>query len=205
MDFLEAMVAMAEPGARVALVPDLLRTGLAEMVVTGDLPVWPAMAATVPMVTRRPLMAEQVEREAMSALRELEEPAAREEGVPQAEQAVRTEPPRHPAAMVGTAAMDLLRCSQATLEAMAETVEPVDLSATAAMGDSAAMAQSGRLEQLGRHPEIQAPMAHSAEQAVAAGPAEPAEQFQAMAVMVASRATAELEVTAEPASQARTG
>ena len=41
---------MAEPGARVALVPDLLRTGLAEMVVTGDLPVWPAMAEPVPMV-----------------------------------------------------------------------------------------------------------------------------------------------------------
>jgi hypothetical protein len=55
-----ATAAMAEPGARVALVLDLLRTGLAEMVVTGDLPVWPAMAATVPMVTRRAPMAEPV-------------------------------------------------------------------------------------------------------------------------------------------------
>jgi hypothetical protein len=49
MDSREETAAMAEPGARVALVPDLLRTGLAEMVVTGDLPVWPAMAAPVPM------------------------------------------------------------------------------------------------------------------------------------------------------------
>jgi hypothetical protein len=90
----------------------------------------------------------------MSALRELEEPAVWEEGVRQAEQAVRTEPLRHPAAMGGTAAMDLLRCSQANLEAMAELEEPVDLSATAAMGDSAAMAQSARPEQTVRHPEI---------------------------------------------------
>jgi hypothetical protein len=51
-------------------------------------------------------------------------------------------------------------------------------------------------------------MAQSAEQAVAAEPAEPAEpvaQFQATVVMVASQATAELEATGEPASQARTG
>ena len=88
---------------------------------------------------------------------------------------------------------------------MAEMAEPVDLSATAAMGDSAEMAQSGRPEQTVQHPEVQAPMAQSAEQAVAAGPADPVEQFQAMAVMVASRATAELEATGEPASQARRG
>jgi hypothetical protein len=48
-------------------------------------------------------------------------------------------------------------------------------------------------------------MAHLAEPVVAAGLAEPVEQFQAMVVMVASQATAELEATAEPASQARTG
>jgi hypothetical protein len=48
-------------------------------------------------------------------------------------------------------------------------------------------------------------MAHLAEPVVAAGLAERVEQFQAMVVMVASQATAELEATAEPASQARTG
>ena len=48
-------------------------------------------------------------------------------------------------------------------------------------------------------------MAQSAEQAVAAEPAEPVAQFQATVVMVASQATAELEATAEPASQARRG
>jgi hypothetical protein len=120
-------------------------------------------------------------------------------------QTVRTEQRRHPAAMGATAEMDLLRCSQANLEAMAELAEPVDHSATAAMGDLAAMAQSGRPEQTVQHLEIQAPMAQSAEPAVAAGQAEPVEQFQAMAVMVASRATAEPEVLAEPASQARRG
>jgi len=115
------------------------------------------------------------------------------------------EPPRHPAATGGTEAMDLLRCSQANPAGMAELAEPVAMSATAAMGDSEEMAQSGRPEQTVQHPEVQAPMAQSAEQAVAAGPADPVAQFQATVVMVASRATAELEATGEPASQARRG
>jgi len=48
-------------------------------------------------------------------------------------------------------------------------------------------------------------MAQPAEQAATEEPAEPVEQFQAMVVMEASRATAEPEVLAEPASQARRG
>jgi hypothetical protein len=120
-------------------------------------------------------------------------------------QTVRTEQRRHPAAMGVTVAMDLLRCSQANLEAMAEPEATAEISATAATGDSEAMAQSGRPEQTVRHPEIQAPMAQSAEQAATEEPAEPVEQFQAMVVMEASRATAEPEVLAEPASQARRG
>jgi len=68
--------------------------------------------------------------------------------VPQAEQAAKAEPPRHPAAMGATEVMDLLRCFQANPAGMAELAEPVAMSATAAMGDSAEMAQSGRREQM---------------------------------------------------------
>ena len=79
---------------------------------------------------------------------------------------------------------------QANPVEMAALAEPADLSATAAMGDWAAMAQAGRREQLVRHPEIQAPMAQSAEQAVAAGPADPVEQFQASTATAVMQAMA---------------
>jgi hypothetical protein len=88
---------------------------------------------------------------------------------------------------------------------MAELVAMAARWATAAMGDSAAMARSGRPEQLVRHPVSQASTAQSAEQAVAAGLAEPVAQFQATAVSEVLEAMAELEATAEPASQARPG
>ena len=90
--------------------------------------------------------------------------------------------------------MDLLPCSQATLEGMAEPAEPVDLSATAAMGDLAAMAQSARREAQVSIREIQAQTAAAAEPAAMAAQVELVEQFQAMAVMVASRAKVAPEV-----------
>jgi len=136
-------VVVAVPGARVALVPDLPRMGSAELVATAEMLANRAMAATVPMVTRQPLMAEPVEMAATPAWLDWEAWADLDQLLALT---VRTEPPRHPAAMEGTAVMDLLRCSQANLEAMAELEEPVDHSETEAMGDSAAMAQSGRPE-----------------------------------------------------------
>ena len=53
-------------------------------------------------------MAEQAEPEAMSALRELEEPVAQEQGAPRAEQAAQAEPRKHPEAMGATVGMDLM-------------------------------------------------------------------------------------------------
>jgi hypothetical protein len=50
--------------------------------------------------------------------------------------------------MGATEVMVLLRCFQANPAGMAELAEPVAMSATAAMGDSAEMAQSGRREQM---------------------------------------------------------
>ncbi len=83
---------------------------------------------------------------------------------------------------------------QANPVEMAALAEPADLSATAAMGDWAAMAQAGRREQLVRHPDIQAPMAQPAEQAVVAGQADPVEQFQASTATAVMQAMAELAV-----------
>jgi hypothetical protein len=73
MDYREATAALAEPGARLALVPDLPQMALVEMEATGDLPAWLAMEATVQMVTRRPPMAEPVEMAAIPAWQELGE------------------------------------------------------------------------------------------------------------------------------------
>ncbi len=56
--------------------------------------------------------------------------------------------------------MDLLRCSQANLEAMAEPEATAEISATAAMGDSGAMEHPGRTES-------QVPMAQLAATAAA--------------------------------------
>ncbi len=53
-----ATAAVAEPGARVALVPDLLRTGSTAMAVQVDLVATVAWVAMVPMETRRPRTAE---------------------------------------------------------------------------------------------------------------------------------------------------
>jgi hypothetical protein len=65
MDFREATVGMAEPGARAALVAALLLTGLAGMVVRGDLPGWPAMEATERLEMQPHPMAGRAAREAM--------------------------------------------------------------------------------------------------------------------------------------------
>ena len=156
MDFREAKAAMAEPGARLALVPDLPQMALVEMVATGDLPAWLAMAATVQLVTRRPPMAEPVEMAAIPAWLELGERADLEPGARMVSMGLL----RHPAAMGATEVMVLLRCSQATPVEMAALAEPVALSATAAMGDSGAMAHPGRTES-------QVPMAQLAATAAA--------------------------------------
>jgi hypothetical protein len=50
MDFREAMVEQAEPEARAALVADLLRTGLVELVAMAEMLANRVMAATVEMV-----------------------------------------------------------------------------------------------------------------------------------------------------------
>lgn len=65
MDFREATAGMAGPGARAALVAALLRTGLAGMVVTGDLPGWPAMEATERLEMQSHPMAGLAAKEAM--------------------------------------------------------------------------------------------------------------------------------------------
>ena len=119
--------------------------GTAAPEATVEMLAWLEMAATVPMVTRRPLMAEPVEMAATLAWLDWEAWADLDQLLALT---VRTEPLRHPAATGGTAAMDLLRCSQANPAGMAELAEPVAMSATAAMGDSAEMAQSGRREQM---------------------------------------------------------
>jgi hypothetical protein len=92
--------------------------------------------------------------------------------------------------MGATEVMVLALQHQANPVEMAEPVAMADLSATAAMGDWAAMAQAGRPEQLVRHPEIQAPMAQLAEQAVVAGQADPVEQFQASTATAVMQAMA---------------
>jgi hypothetical protein len=84
---------------------------------------------------------------------------------------------------------------------MAEPAEPVDLSATAAMGDLAAMAQSGRRESQVSIRETQAQTAAAAEPAATVAQVELVEQFQAMAVMVASRATVAPEVPVDMGPQ----
>ena len=94
--------------------------------------------------------------------------------------------------------MDLLRCSQATLEGMAEPAEPVDLSATAAMGDLAAMAQPARRE------SQQVPMAQPEATAAVEEQEELVESFQATTGTEATQAMAEpgdlvlRELTARP-------
>jgi hypothetical protein len=50
MDFREATAGMAEPEARAALVPDLLRTGLVELVAMAEMLPNQVMAATVELV-----------------------------------------------------------------------------------------------------------------------------------------------------------
>ena len=90
--------------------------------------------------------------------------------------------------MGAMAAMDLLRCSQATLEGMAEPAEPVDLSATAAMGDLAAMAQPVRRE------SQQVPMAQPEATAAVEEQEELVESFQATTAMVEQQAMAEMGV-----------
>ncbi len=75
MDFREATVGMAEPGARAALVAALLLTGLAGMVVRGDLPGWPAMEATERLEMQTHPVAGRAAREAMWELPDSEEPA----------------------------------------------------------------------------------------------------------------------------------
>ena len=187
----------------------LARMGMVATVVMVVSLVCRAMEATEPPVTRPPRMAAMAVRAVTPGVLELAPAEAQQEAVlaqPEpVERLALMAPLPQAVGMAGMAAQVSVRRHSERMEATAEMAEPVDHSATAAMGDLAAMAQSARREQLVRHPEIQALMAQSAEQAVAAGPADPVEQFQAMAVMVASRAMVEPEVLAEPASQARRG
>ncbi len=92
--------------------------------------------------------------------------------------------------MGATEVMVLAIQHQANPVEMVALAEPAVLSAMVAMGDSAAMAQSGRWEQLVRHPEIQALMAQLVEQAVVAGQADPEEQFQASTATAVMQAMA---------------
>ena len=136
MDFREAKAAMAEPGARLALVPDLPQMALVEMVATGDLPAWPAMEATVQMVTRRPPMAEPVEMAAIPAWLEPGERVDLEPGARMVSMGLL----RHPAAMGATAeraSRRILLVSQAATAAAAGTAA---LMATAAMAAQVATA-----------------------------------------------------------------
>ena len=124
------------------MVPDLPQMAVVEMEATGDLPAWLAMEATVQLVTRRPPMAEPVEMAAIPAWLELGERADLEPGARMVSMGLL----RHPAAMGATEVMVLALQHQANPVEMAALAEPVDLSATAAMGDSEAMEHPGRTE-----------------------------------------------------------
>jgi hypothetical protein len=136
MDFREAMAAQAEPGVRLALVPDLPQMALVEMVATGDLPAWLAMEATVQMVTRRPPMAEPVEMAAIPAWLELGERADLEPGARMVSMGL-PQPAVGMAAMAERASRRILLVSQAATAAAAGTAA---LMATAAMAAQVATA-----------------------------------------------------------------
>jgi hypothetical protein len=116
-----------------------------------------------------------------------------------------TDNSRRAVGMAGMAELVSARQRPAQLEAMADTEALADLLATVASEEPAATELRGRMALRDRCPGNLARTAKPEVRAEWAAQAVLADRFQVMAVMVASRATAEPEVTAEPASQARRG
>ncbi len=209
MPVMADQVGLRAPGARAVLPVSEESMATAETAAMVVSLVCRAMEAAEPLVTRPPAMAAMAARAVTQGLLELAAAEAQQEAV-----LVRPEPVERLALMaplpqaVGMAAMaELVSARQrpAQLEAMAETEAMADLLATVASEEPAATEPRGRmalrdlfLGNLARtvKPEVRAEWAE---------PGVLVDRFLEMAVMVASRATVEPEVLAEPAWQARRG
>jgi hypothetical protein len=178
----------------------------AATVAQADRPEPQESAAMEPQAMRCLPMAATAAMAAIPVWQEMEESAERRAELEPPQARMAPMGPSQPAVeMEGMAELGSARQRPAQLEAMAETEALADLLATVASEEPAATEPRGRMALRDLFPGN---LARTVKPEVRAEWAEPgvlADRFQAMAVMVASRATVEPEVTAEPASQARRG